>query len=187
MINLNLNLALKTTKKISKLWNWKTKTLLVGVALILSWVSCFKIGFDLKKDYSITNLPNSCFVDAMIYSSRCNLLLNSTSEIWNNVYSYTFYYKDDKKNKLGHAVCVFEYQNNLWIYDPNWGTSPICPKADRNTYQEKIRLYINKTYPIIVVEDFMLNDWTYVQKIKENKMNKTYQEVSIHLDESKKE
>ena len=54
-------------------------------------------------------------------------------------------------------------------------------------YRQKIKLYINKTYPIIVVEDFMLNDWTYVQKIKKNKMNKTYQEVSIHLDESKKE
>ena len=33
----------------------------------------------------------------------------------------------------------------------------------------------------------MLNDWTYVKKIKENKMNKTYNEVSIHLDEDKKE
>ena len=51
----------------------------------------------------------------------------------------------------------------------------------------EIKLYINKTYPIIVVEDFMLNDWTYVKKIKENKMNETYNEVSIHLDEDKKE
>ena len=33
----------------------------------------------------------------------------------------------------------------------------------------------------------MLNDWTYVKKIKENKMNKTYNEVSIYLDEDKKE
>jgi len=37
MTNLNLNLALKTTKKISKLWNYKTKTLFVGVALIVFW------------------------------------------------------------------------------------------------------------------------------------------------------
>lgn len=186
MTKLNSNLVLKTTKETNKRF-FKTKLILICVSLVASLVFGVKIGFDLKKDYSITNLPNSCFVDAMIYSSRCNLLLNSTSEIWNNVYSYTFYYKDDKENKLGHAVCVFEYQNNLWIYDPNWGTSPICQKADRNTYQEKIRLYINKTYPIIVVEDFMLNDWTYVQKIKENNMNKTYEEVSIHLDEDKKE
>jgi len=57
----------------------------------------------------------------------------------------------------------------------------------RNQYRQKIKLYINQHYPIIVVEDFMLNDWTYVQKIKKNKMNKTYQEVSIHLDENKKE
>jgi len=33
----------------------------------------------------------------------------------------------------------------------------------------------------------MLNDWTYVQKAKKNKMNKTYNEVSIFLDEHKKE
>ena len=186
MTKLNSNLVLKTTKEKNKRF-FKTKLILISVSLIASLVFGVKIGFDLKKDYSITNLPNSCFVDAMIYSSRCNLLLNSTSEIWNNVYSYTFYYKDDVKNKLGHAVCVFEYQNNLWIYDPNWGTSPVCKIGDRKQYKEKIKLYINKTYPIIVIEDFMLNDWTYVQKTKKNKMNKTYNEVSIHLDEDKKE
>ena len=110
--------------------------------------------------------PNSCFVDAMIYASQCNLLLETNNDIWNNVYGFTFYYKDDIDNIIGHAVCVFEYKNNLWIYDPNWGTSPICKVGDQKQYREKIKLYINKTYPIIVVEDFMLNDWTYVQKIK---------------------
>jgi hypothetical protein len=174
-------------KKLNKLWNWKSKTILVGLALIVSWISCLKIGFELKKYNSITNLPNSCFVDSMIYASRCNLLLVTTSDSWNSVYGFTFGYKDDKEAILGHAVCVFEYNNNLWMYDPNWGTSPVCKVGDRKQYKEKIKLYINKTYPIIVIEDFMLNDWTYVQKTKKNKMNKTYQEVSIHLDESKKE
>ena len=174
-------------RKINKLWNWKSKTLSVGLALIVSWISCLKIGFELKKYNSITNLPNSCFVDSMIYASKCNLLLISSSDIWNSVYGFTFVYKDDKEAVLGHAVCVFEYNNNLWMYDPNWGTSPVCKIGDRKQYKEKIKLYINKTYPIIVIEDFMLNDWTYVQKTKKNKMNKTYQEVSIYLDENKKE
>jgi hypothetical protein len=173
--------------KLNKLWNWKSKTILVGLALIVSWISCLKIGFELKKYNSITNLPNSCFVDSMIYASRCNLLLITASDCWNSVYGFTFGYKDDKEAILGHAVCVFEYNNNLWMYDPNWGTSPVCKIGDRKKYKEKIKLYINKTYPIIVIEDFMLNDWTYVQKTKKNKMNKTYQEVSIHLDENKKE
>ena len=172
---------------VNKLWNWKSKTILVGLTLIVSWISCLKIGFELKKYNSITNLPNSCFVDAMIYASRCNLLLVSSSDSWNSVYGFTFYYRDDKENMLGHAICVFEYKNNLWVYDPNWGTSPICQIGDKKQYKEKIRLYINQHYPIMVVEDFMLNDWTYVQKTKKNNMNKTYQEVSIHLDESKKE
>jgi len=173
--------------KLNKLCNWKSKTLLVGLILIVSWIACLKIGFELKKHYSITNLPNSCFIDSMIYASRCNLLLISSSDTWNSVYGFTFGYKDDKEAILGHAVCVFEYNNNLWMYDPNWGTSPVCKIGDRKRYKEKIRLYINKTYPIIVIEDFMLNDWTYVQKTKKNKMNKTYKEVSIHLDEDKKE
>ena len=173
--------------KKNKFWNWKSKTLSVGLALIVSWIACLKIGFELKKYYSITNLPNSCFVDSMIYASRCNLLLISSSDSWNSIYGFTFGYKDDKEAILGHAVCVFEYNNNLWMYDPNWGTSPVCKIGDKKQYKEKIRLYINKTYPIIVIEDFMLNDWTYVQKTKKNKMNKSYKEVSIHLDENKKE
>jgi len=174
-------------KKKNKFWIWKTKTLLVGIALIISWISCLKIGFELKKYSNITNLPNSCFVDAMIYASKCNLLLTTNTESWNTIYGFTFYYKDDKENMLGHAVCIFEYKNNLWIYDPNWGTSPICQIGDKKQYRQKIRLYINEHYPIIVIEDFMLNDWTYIQKIKKNKMNKSYDEVSIYLDEHKKE
>jgi len=173
--------------KQNKFWNWKSKTLSVGFILIVSWASCLKIGFELKKYSNITNLPNSCFVDAMIYASQCNLLLTTNTEIWNSVYGFIFHYKDDQENILGHAICVFEYKNNLWVYDPNWGTSPICQTGDKKQYREKIRLYINEHYPIIVIEDFMLNDWTYVQKIKKNKMNKSYQEVSIHLDEDKKE
>ena len=177
---------MKEQKK-NKIWNWKSKTILVGLAVVISWIFWLKIGFELKKHYSITNLPNSCFVDSMIYASRCNLLLETSGEVWNSVYGFTFYYKDDVQNMLGHAICIFEYNNNLWMYDPNWGTSPICKIGKKKEYREKIRLYINQYYPIIVIEDFMLNDWTYVQKTKKNKMNKTYQEVSIHLDESKKE
>ena len=186
MIKLNSNLVLKTIRKTNKRF-FKTKLILISVSLIASLIFGVKIGFNLKKDYLITNLPNSCFIDAMIYASQCNLLLETNNDIWSNVYGFTFYYKDDIDNVIGHAVCVFEYKNNLWIYDPNWGTSPICQVGDKTSYREKIKLYINKTYPIIVVEDFMLNDWTYVKKIKENKMNKTYNEVSIHLDEDKKE
>jgi len=186
MTNLNLNLALKTTKKISKLWNWKTKTLLVGIILTVSSLGFLKIGYKIGQRSSITNLPNSCFVDAMIYSSHCNFLLETSSEAWNSVYGFTFHYKDDPENSLGHAVCVFEYKNNLWIYDPNWGTSPVCGLSDKKTYKEKIRLYINQHYPIIIKEDFMVNDWTYIRKIK-NRLNKSYEEVSIHLDEDKKE
>jgi len=36
-------------KKKNKLWNWKSKTILVGLTLIVSWISCLKISFELKK------------------------------------------------------------------------------------------------------------------------------------------
>ena len=176
--------------KLKNLFNWfgwKSKLILV---LLINGVIAYyflNIGFNLSKKHSISELPNSCFIDSMIYASKCNLLLETSAEVWNSVYGFTFYYKDDVQNMLGHAICIFEYNNNLWMYDPNWGTSPICKIGKKKEYREKIRLYINQYYPIIVVEDFMLNDWTYVQKIKKNKMNKIYKEVSIHLDEDKKE
>jgi len=176
--------------KLKNLFNWfgwKSKLILV---LLINGVIAYyflNIGFNLSKKHSISELPNSCFIDSMIYASRCNLLLETSGEVWNSIYGFTFYYKDDVKNMLGHAICIFEYKNNLWMYDPNWGTFPICKTGKKKEYREKIRLYINQNYPIIVVEDFMLNDWTYVRKMKENKMNKSYSEVSIHLDENKKE
>ena len=99
---------------LNKLWNWKSKTISVGLALIVSWIACLKIGFVLKKYNSITNLPNSCFVDSMIYASRCNLLLISSSDTWNSVYGNIDVYKQ----KLGDNFIMYqspagEYENEV--------------------------------------------------------------------------
>lgn len=154
--------------------------------MIVSWAGFLKWGYDLKKYNSITNLPNSCFIDSMIFASRCNLLLSSNLDIWNRVYGYTYSYKDDSESSFGHAVCVFEYKNTLWLYDPNWGTMPVGPAGDKSEYKENIKLYISSVYPIIIKEDYLVDDWFYIQKVK-NKMNKTTNQVSIYLEKEKKE
>jgi len=177
---------LKIRKKIKKcLGKWKL--ILVGLAVIASWWFFFKWGFNFKYYTSITNIPNSCFVDSLIWASKCNFHLKTHTDTWNTIYCFVYSYKDDPDMIIGHAVTIFEYANSLWMYDPNWGTMPIASGGNRQEYEEKIKLYITKTYGIIIKEGFFADDWIYVQRLKEKKMNETKPEVSIHLDELKKE
>ena len=55
-----------------------------------------------------THTKQSTLTASQLYND-----LNSNTEMWNSIYGYSFYYKDDKENILGHAVCVFEYMNNF--------------------------------------------------------------------------
>lgn len=176
----------KITKRIKKFFK-KTKLILVTILIILSWWLFFKWGFKFKQYTSITNIPNSCFVDSLIWASKCNFFLNTHTNVWNNIYCFVYSYKDDPNTFMGHAVTVFEYKNSLWMYDPNWGTMPIGKTGDKTKYKEQIKLYLSQTYNIIVLEDFMVDDWVYVQRLKEKKMNESKTQVSIHLDENKKE
>ena len=125
MTNLNLNLALKTTKKINKLWVWKTKTLLVGVALIVSWVSCLKIGFELKKCDNITNL-----VTITPAPTKVIVITNNGSSNWvifNN--NFGLYYNNpnvDVIRGLTYAFKVSSPGHPFWIKtNVNTGTGNV--------------------------------------------------------------
>jgi len=114
MTNLNLNLALKTTKKISKLWVWKTKTLLVGVALIVSWVACLKIGFELKKYNNITNLATTTPAP-----TKAIVITNNGSSNW-SIFNPNFglYYSNpniDVKRGLTYAFNISSAGHPFWI------------------------------------------------------------------------
>lgn len=173
-------------KRIKKVFK-KSKLILVGVLTIVSWWFFFKWGFNFKHYTSITNIPNSCFVDSLIWASKCNFYLKTHTDVWNSIYCFVYYYSDDPELIIGHAVTVFEHANSLWMYDPNWGTMPIALVGNREEYEEKIKLYITKTYNIILIEGFFADDWIYVQRLKEKRMNETKPKVSIYLDEEKKE
>ena len=179
---------MRKIKQILNWFGWKSKLIIVLLVSAVIFYYGIKTGFEMKPNSSFSNIPNSCFIDSLIWASRCNFFLNTHTEVWNNIYCYTYYYNGDKKNfKFGHAITAFEYKNNLWIYDPNWGTMAIDPMGDKKQYKQKIKSYLTNIYNIIILDDFMVDDWIYIKKIKENKMNESKTQVSIHLDESKKE
>jgi len=64
---------------------------------------------------------------------------------------------------------------------------PIDAKGNRLEYNKKIKSYLTSIYNIIVLEDFMVDDWSYIQRIKQKKMNENQTQVSKYLDEPKKE
>jgi len=122
--------------------------------------------------YNYTNLPNSCFIEALIHASRASLVLKSETEpqIYSSIFGYTFKYKDDVKinGKLGamtfgHAICIFEYKNKLWTYDMNYGTMPIGKAGDRNDYNRRMKEWAEKSYGINIDKSFVIDDWITIQ------------------------
>ena len=112
-----------------------------------------------------TDLPNSCFVESMIHSSRANLLLATETGVFSSVYGFTYYYADDyrmNKNKgklFGHAVCIFEYKGTLWLYDPIWGTMPVGKVTNRFEYDRMLRKFIEEQYQYKLEKSFVVDDW----------------------------
>ena len=112
-----------------------------------------------------TDLPNSCFVESMIHASRANLLLGMETGLYSSVYGFTYYYQDDydqnkeKAKIFGHAVCIFEYKEILWMYDSVWGTMPVGKTTARSQYDRMLRKHVEKYYDYKLVESFVVDDW----------------------------
>lgn len=112
-----------------------------------------------------TDLPNSCFVESMIHASRANLLLGLEMGGFSSVYGFTYRYADDyrmnkTKSKLfGHAVCIFEYREILWLYDPVWGTMPVGRPKNRFEYDAMLRKFIELNYDYKLETSFVVDDW----------------------------
>ena len=111
----------------SKKRKWFKLKLLLATVLVLTGLSAsFIYGILQGRKTAIryyTDLPNSCFVESMIHASRANLLLGMETGLYSSVYGFTYYYQDDydqnkeKAKIFGHAVCIFEYKEILWMYD----------------------------------------------------------------------
>jgi len=111
----------------------------------------------ISRTYDYTKLPNSCFLEALIHSSRANLVLKSevNPKVYSSIFGYTYKHQDDiiingKKTALifGHAICIFEYKNKLWVYDMNEGTMYVGPAGNKNNYNDIMKEWVEKTYKI---------------------------------------
>ena len=131
-------------------------------------------GYQLGKNstyrtYDYTKLPNSCFLEALIHASRANLVLKTDvhPNVYSSIFGYTFRHKDDilingKKSALvmGHAICIFEYKNKLWVYDMNHGTLYVgMAVQDRKKYNEIMKMWAENTYGIQIEKSFVIDDW----------------------------
>jgi len=70
---------------------------------------------------NLESLPNSCLINSIaMYADISDHF--SSKNIWNNI--LIFEYKDPKNPRYteGHAVCVFEFNNNYFAYDINQGS-----------------------------------------------------------------
>lgn len=148
---------------------WSVAVLLV---LTIPYVA-LETGYYLGKNstsrtYDYTKLPNSCFLEALIHASRANLVLKTdvNPNVYSSIFGYTFRHKDDilingKKSALimGHAICVFEYKNKLWVYDMNHGTMYVGISGDRKSYAEVLKEWAERTYRIDIEKCFVVDDW----------------------------
>ena len=121
-----------------------------------------------SRTYDYTKLPNSCFLEALIHASRANLVLKSETnpDIYSSIFGYTYKHEDDiiingKKAALvfGHAICIFEYKNKLWVYDMNQGTMYVGVAGDKNKYNDVMKKWAEETYSIKIEKSFVIDDW----------------------------
>lgn len=156
---------MKTTKK----RKWFKLKLLLGLKLILLIAGgCFIYGLMQGRKTApsfYTDLPNSCFVESILHASKANLVLGADGGLYSSVYAFTYYYRDDyEKNRskaklFGHAVCIFEYKDTLWVYDSVWGTMPVGKVTSRKLYSQMLKKHIELYYKYKLIDSFVVDDW----------------------------
>jgi len=140
---------------------------ILGVFSAITYVS-FVVGIlEGKRVYGTsskfyTDLPNSCFIEALIHSSRASLILKSDVHAYSSIYGFTYYLGDDKNNKqiFGHAVSIFEYKNKLWLYDAVWGTMLVGKATARSNYERICTEFVEKSYKYKIKKCFVVDDWS---------------------------
>lgn len=155
-------------------FGWKSKLILV--LLINGAIAYYSlnVGFNLAKNHSISKLPNSCFVDSVVFASNANYIL-SQENTWAQIYAFQFHYREDLRVDVqfdkkaieytvkiprfyGHAICVFEHKGMLWVYDSNYGTMPVGKSGNRNEYHLRITNWIEEKYKAIVFNSILIDD-----------------------------
>jgi hypothetical protein len=69
------------------------------------------------------NYPNSCLINSIVAYEAINKKLGQHN-IWSEVLGVVYYEnRNGKRTKEGHAVCVYEWRGNFYLYDINNGGS----------------------------------------------------------------
>lgn len=161
--------------KVKRIFKW---ALIIGLVLTSAYIA-LETGYYFGKNsttrtYDYTKLPNSCFLEALIHSSRASLVLKSETnpKVYSSIFGYTYKYNDDiiingKKMAMvfGHAICIFEFKNKLWVYDMNQGTMYVGLAGDRSSYNEMLKKWAEETYRIKIDKSFVIDDWALPSNI----------------------
>ncbi len=111
------------------------------VACFFIFLPSYKV---VENPHELTMLDDGC----LIYSLHHKLAMESNEllepYLWSRVLAIHFY------NKVGHAVNVFVYKNNTFVYDPNIGSYPLYERPIYDPLQLAEILYpkipIKKAY-----------------------------------------
>lgn len=73
-----------------------------------------------KQKQYIEMLDDGCLIHSLYYKQSMLAQEMLGQFIWSRVLAIHFY------GNLGHAVTVFIYENNTYVYDPNRGSFPVA-------------------------------------------------------------
>lgn len=114
------------------------------IFLLCGAVLFFFANYTPKEKASLEMLENGCMIYSLHYKNALDAKAMLGEDIWSRVLAIHFY------GKLGHAVTVFVYKGNTFVYDSNLGTYPVAnyPLYDPLTIAEICfpKLVIRKAY-----------------------------------------
>lgn len=89
------------------------------IVLLLAAFVFFLPNYTETETPSLTVLPDGCLVYAVHQKMAFDANEKLDPYIWSRVLAIHFY------NKVGHAVTVFVYKNNTFVYNPGLGSYPL--------------------------------------------------------------
>ncbi|GAB4247387.1 MAG: hypothetical protein OHK005_13560 [Candidatus Methylacidiphilales bacterium] len=105
----------------------------------VSWAEDSPAKNKLPISVSRSSLPNGCLVDAIAYQDALKAK-ERLERRWSRVLILGW---QEKGTVKGHALCVFEYQNAIWAYDPAKGTIPLTRNLALKTKSDALaRLWL---------------------------------------------
>jgi hypothetical protein len=101
------------------------------IALLLLSNICFSQNLP---NCRVLNLPESCFINSILAYERVVREFENYN-IWSNVLAFSFLERvNGRMCEVSHAITVLEWQNQLYFYDINQGSSAVRVNSQTNDY-----------------------------------------------------